>query len=95
MGAGNIPYASGAVQWRPDTEPPRQHRAPQMPPLPTGGATPPTGTQTPPQGQQGVQTPPGLPQGAMQIDPYQIMQFARQLMDRYRVGYGQARRYRG
>lgn len=95
MGGGNVPYASGAAQWKPNTSPPTHQSSPQGPDLPLGAGNGAQGSPNTPQGSLPVSGAPGAPQGQSGIDPYQIMAFARQLMDRYRVGYGQARRYRG
>lgn len=95
MGGGNIPFAPGSAQWKPNQEPPRQYRSSSAPQLPQGAGNGAQGGPGTPQAAPPVSGAPGAPQGQSGIDPYQIMAFARQLMDRYRVGYGQARRYRG
>ena len=95
MGAGNVPFARGAAQWKPNQEPPRQYRAASGPQLPQGAGNGAQGSPNTPQGSSPVSGPPGAPQGQMGVDPQEVMRFAQQLMDRYRVGYGQARRYRG
>jgi hypothetical protein len=95
MGAGPVPYAPGSTQWKASMEPPRRNMDPGTPRMPMGAGNGAQGSPGTPPPQQPAQGPPAAPQGQMGVDPYQVMAFARQLMDRYRVGYGQARRYRG
>lgn len=88
-GAGSIPYAPGATDYTPNTEPPRG-ATPAAPQFPQGAG----GPSQPSMPQQGPSSPPN---GASpQLDPLRALEVARLLYDRFRAARTQGGvNYRG